>query len=416
MDKAVKGICNILCRDKACLRDLAGRYAEVCADPVQAERRDLWRRHNSLRRTRPPIYVRAFAWQEMPQAKCQCEDPFYRHYEDILRHALFWSALGDDSVFEPWIVVRAVHRCYGWGVAATRHYSGEARGSFKLEYPIKEMADVERLRVPWHEIDEAKTAEAAQKLADAIGDILPVHVDRAPAYRMWSADLSTDLGFLRGIEHFMLDMADNPEWLHRLVKFMSDGVLKTHREAETAGDWSLLAHQNQAMPYAEELPDPAAGVRGVGRRQLWTYMAAQEFTAVSPAMHEEFLLRYQLPILKEFGLVAYGCCEDLTRKIDMLRRIPNLRRIAVSPFADVARCAEQIGADYVLSYRPSPADMVGYGFDPVRIRSILRRDLEVCRGTHADITLKDVETVQHDPDRVRKWVALAREVATEVCG
>ena len=55
--------------------------------------------------------------------------------------------------------------------------------------------------------------------------------------------------------------------------------------------------------------------------------------------------------------------EDLTNKIDMLRTIPNLRRIAVSPFANVRRCAEQIGTDYVMSYRPSPADMVSYGFN-----------------------------------------------------
>jgi hypothetical protein len=198
------------------------------------------------------------------------------------------------------------------------------------------------------------------------------------------------------------------------MQFLSTGVLKAQHEAESAGDWCLGAHQNQAMPYAEELPDPAANVNGVSRGQLWCFMAAQEFTAVSPAMHEEFLLRYQLPILSKFGLTAYGCCEDLTNKIDMLRAIPNLRRIAVSPFANVARCAEQIGKDYVLSYRPSPADMVSYGFDPARIRAILTRDLQACRGCHTDITLKDVETVENDPDRVRHWVSLTREVVDAV--
>ena len=170
------------------------------------------------------------------------------------------------------------------------------------------------------------------------------------------------------------------------------------------------------MPYAMELPDPAANHDGVPRKQLWGYMAGQEFTAVSPAMHDEFLLQYQLPILKHFGLVAYGCCEDLTHKIDMLRQIPNLRRIAVSPFANVVRCAEQIGDRYVLSYRPSPADMVGYGFDEPRIRQILRRDLEACRanGCHVDITLKDVETVQSDCTRVQQWVRVVREVVQQV--
>jgi len=115
-------------------------------------------------------------------------------------------------------------------------------------------------------------------------------------------------------------------------------------------------------------------------------------------------------------LVAYGCCEDLTRKIDMLRQIPNLRRIAVSPFANVAKCAEQIGRDYVISYRPSPADMVSYSFDAARIRTILKRDLAACRGCHVDITLKDVETVGRDPHRVKEWVQITRAVIDELLG
>jgi hypothetical protein len=259
-------------------------------------------------------------------------------------------------------------------------------------------------------VDEEETTRRASRLYDAVGDLIAIDVDRAPAYRVWQADISTDLGYLRGIEHFMADMYDNPEWLHQLVGFMSAGIRRTHDQAEALGHWGLSAHQNQAMPYAEELEDPRPNAGGVRRRQLWCFAAAQEFACVSPAMHEEFLLRYQLPIMSEFGLVAYGCCEDLTRKIDMLRQVPNLRRIAVSPFADVARCAEQLGTQYVISYRPSPSDMVGYGFDEDRIRAILRRDLEACRGRHVDITLKDVETVEYDPTRVRRWTALTRQV------
>ena len=331
-------------------------------------------------------------------------------------HCLFWNSLADDSIFEPWVTMHAVYKCGGWGVAGTRHFSDEPGGSFKIDYPLKEYADIDKLRVPRHAIDEQATALNVEKLSAAIGDIITVNLDRGPAYRMWSGDLSTDLGYLRGIEHFMMDMLDNPEWLHRLVRFMSEGVLKVHNEAEKAGDWGLCAHQNQAMTYAGELKDPKANVNGVKRSELWGYMAAQEFTAVSPAMHDEFLLQYQLPILKPFGLVAYGCCEDLTRKIDMLRQIPNLRRIAVSPFANVAKCAEQIRRDYVLSYRPSPADMVSYRFDEERVRTILRRDLAACRECHTDITLKDVETVEKDPTRVKRWVTVTRGVIDEIFG
>jgi hypothetical protein len=60
--------------------------------------------------------------------------------------------------------------------------------------------------------------------------------------------------------------------------------------------------------------------------------------------------------------------------------------------------------------------MVSYGFDRSRIRTILKRDLESCKNYHVDITLKDVETVQKDPGRIRKWVRLTREIIDETWG
>ena len=157
-----------------------------------------------------------------------------------MRHQLFWDSLGDDSIFEPWVTLPAVFRCSGWGVSGERRRSPSAeRGSYKIDYPIKNPEDISLLRAPRHEIDEEETARRAAILADAIGDIITINVDRAPAYRMWTGDIATDLGHLRGIENFMLDMYDRPEWLHQLVGFMRDGILRTHEQAEAAGDWGL---------------------------------------------------------------------------------------------------------------------------------------------------------------------------------
>jgi hypothetical protein len=404
-------------QDVAILRELAREYLEVCHDPVQAERRRLWRDHNALIATRPLIYTRisgGLSWEEVPEIRdLQCLGTEYRSCERQLRMLLFRASVGDDSVFEPWLTVDAVHRCSGWGLSSSRHTSEEGTHSFKIDYALKELGDLDKLRPPQHEIDEAATSRIVQRVQEAVGDILPVNVSRAPAYRMWTGDIATDLGFLRGIENFMLDMMDNPQWLHRLLAFMRDGILRTHDQAEQAGDWGLGDHQNQSMPYASDLDDPAANARGVGRGKLWYYMAAQEFELVSPAMHEEFLLQYQRPILEKFGLTAYGCCEDLTRKIDMLRSIPNLRRIAAAPRANLRELADQVGTDYVISWRPNPAQMVCCGFDPQSVRRILRDAMEACRGLHVDITLKDITTVENQPQRFAEWTKIAREVADE---
>ena len=405
--------------DITVLRELAKQYVEIAHRPIQDERRGLWRKHNSLVRTRPLIYVRAFAsWNEFPESKLQCEEPLYQAHERVLRQATVQDTFDDDLIIEPWITQRAsvVTPPNGiWGLKYGRIPSPEPGGAWKFDPPIKELADAEGMVEPHHVIDEEATKSNVSRLRDAIGDILEVNVDRSPAYTGWAGDISTHLAYLRDIGQVMWDMVDNPEWLHRLCKFMSDGILQTHDEAEAAGDWRLCNHTNQAMTYAQELDDPEPNSESVTRDKLWLYMAAQEMAQVGPAMHDEFVLQYQMPIMAKFGLISYGCCENLTNKIDMLRQVPRLRRIAVTPVADPPRCAEQIGGDYVVSWRPNPAQMICCGFNPDLIRKIERdaMDAFTANGCHVDITHKDVQTVQGKPENLRRWVEIVRGVTDE---
>jgi len=210
--------------DRECVRSLAQEYAAAAADPVMEERRQLWRDLHNLQSTRPPIYVRAFAWKEMPQNACRCEDPMLRGLEAFFRNQLFRYSFGDDTVLDPWFTVGAALTCWGWGLSGDRTHSGEAGGSWKVDYPIKDLeADLAKLRPPQHGVDEAATAERLERTREVIGDILPVTLDRGPAYRNFAGDISTDLHYLRGIENFMLDMMDTPEAYHRLLAFMRDG-------------------------------------------------------------------------------------------------------------------------------------------------------------------------------------------------
>lgn len=352
-------------------------------------------------------------------AQMECEDPFCRQHERALRMALFQHEVGDDAIQEPWLTVRAAVDGEWeqlWGVREGREPSAMEGGAWKFAPPLKTWDDMERLRPTPHRIDEEATAEAVARLQEAVGDILPIDVVRAPAYWGFSADISTDIAKLRGLEQLMIDMYESPDELHRLLRFMCDGIRAAHDAAEAAGDFGLTCHSNQAMPYAEGLPAPAPNQHGRPRGDLWGFCAAQEYTLISPAFHEEFLFQYQREIIAPFGLTHYGCCEDLTQKIDMLRQLENLRAIAVTPTANVARCAEQIGSDYAISWRPNPTDMVCAGWNEERIRRIIGAGLDACRGQSLHIHLKDVETVQGDPDRLRRWVALVRETADQIWG
>jgi len=404
--------------DVKVLRHLAKHYAEIAAKDVQQERRRLWSRLNSLKPVRPTVLA-TYGTHNLRCGKMfsdhamHCRDPFYRGHERWLRMEIFRDSIGDDYIQEPWITQRAavVGAWRGvFGVEEANTGVPEEGGAWQFDPPIKDWADVAKLRPVPHSIDEAKTARHVARLQDAVGDTLPVNVERGPVWQGFMADLSTDLAGLRGLSQIMVDMYESPAELHSLLGFMRDAVLRGQEAAEAAGDFQLTAQGNQEMTYCEELEWPRANSGPRKRKDLWCHSAAQEFTLISPKMHDEFLLQYQLPVIREFGLAAYGCCEDLTRKIDMLRQVPNLRTVSIAPRADMRKCAEQIGKDYVMSWRPSPADMVCYGFDEARIRRIIRDGMEAAKGCVVAVHLKDVETVQGEPGRLAAWVKLVRSI------
>lgn len=412
--------------EREAVRDLAKRLTELAAEPVQAERRERWRKLNSLKMERPPIQAMVHvAFNETQADSVKSKDPFLRSVEWRLRSELYLNACGGDHVLKPYFVAGPKYKeGYTPGESNTKLWGFELKID-KLEngaldffgdLPLKRLEDAERLVKPPHSIDEARTSEEAERLGELLAGVMPVAVSRAPFYRSFHGDLCSDLVKLRGQEQLLLDMYDNPEWLHRLLAFMRDGVLANQEAAEKAGDFATIDHFNQAEPYVEGLPDPTPEGGSVGRDRLWGFAASQEFTMVSPELFEEFLLQYQIPILERYGLCAYGCCEDLTKKIGLLRRIGNLRRIAVTPYAKLPECARLIGRDYVVSYRPNPTDMISCGFNPERVRSILRRDLaELARnGCAFDITLKDVSTVERDPARAGAWLRIANECVDEL--
>jgi len=407
-------------KESQVVRDLAERYLEIAQQDIQEERRNLWRRHNSLERTRPLILIMPAgqAWAEVSEVECQCEDPFLRGIEGSLRRKIYHDSFGDDTIQEPWLQLAASYVTPPdgpWGPKYGKIPSPEPGGAWKFDPPLQTLEDIDKVAEIQHVIDEEATSKKLERAEEVFGDMLPVSMSRAPYWRHWRGDISTDLAYLRGLEQAMWDMVENPKWLHRLVGKMSEGIRRTHEQAEKAGDWHLCDHQNQAMPYSKELEDPQPDGASVSRDRLWYFAAAQEMAQVSPAMHEEFILNYQLPIVDKFGLCAYGCCEDLTHKMDMVRKIPNLRRIAVTPVADVGQCAEQIGEEYVFSWRPNPSQMICCGFHPELIRKVVRDAMEKSKGCHVDLTLKDIQTVQGKPENLREWVKIVRSITDEYC-
>lgn len=406
-----------LAEDKRILRDLGAQQRAIATTSRQEKLKDEWRRHNSLKKTRPLVVC---SWDEGSNVlatlladQLRCTDPEMRRLELKLRNNIFHAKLMDDWVFEPFVVVDAVKKlppAGDWGYAPVRHRDEDA---FITDPFVLEMSDLDKLVAIDHVIDEKATEEKRLMFEDIFNGAVDVCMNRRPFYANFSrSDLSTSLGEIMGLENMMLAMYDDPELIHAIQKFMQSAILNQFRQANEQGDFTPIGGwwEAQAAPYCEELADPSASAKKCTSKEIWGFCASQEFTLISPAMFDEFMLQYQIPIFENYGLVAYGCCENLTGKIDLLRKIPNLRRIGIAPLANVSACAEQIQRDYVFALRPNPAP-VCHNFDYQNVYKQTDECLRAAQGTCLDITLKDITTVQGDPQRLFDWVKIVHDVA-----
>jgi hypothetical protein len=157
--------------------------------------------------------------------------------------------------------------------------------------------------------------------------------------------------------------------------------------------------------YTDELKpvDASASVR---LSDMWGFGESQETVGVSPSMFAEFVLPYQIPLLDRFGLNCYGCCEPVEKRIDHILKVPRLRRVSVSPWADQEAMARKLGGKCVFSRKPHPG-LISASFDEGRIREDIRSTLRVAGHGPLEIIMKDVHTVQGKAERISGWVRIA---------
>jgi len=404
-------------KEREILRALARRVRELSELPEQEEKRRLWYRHNALERTRPVIFCDPEnGWNEIiPPQSLQCEGRLARHWEMWLRKEIFWGeSMGDDKVIEPYFDVPYMYEETGWGLEE-RIVKVEAWGSYRWDPPLKDYRDMEKLRFPEIHIDEEASEKLLNLAQEVFGDILIV---RRKTVWWWTLGMTWTLVNLRGLEQIMLDMYDHPRELHELMAFLRDGHL---RKLDFLEQHNLLSLNNDGtyvgsggFGYTTELPQKDFDGVHVRTIDMWGFAESQETCYVSPEMFEEFIFPYQYAILERFGLNCYGCCEPLHSRWHVVKRFPRLRRVSVSPWADLRKMAEYLGREYIYSMKPSPSDLAVPRIDEEHIRKKLREALEITKDCCVEVIMKDNHTIGGNPENVIAWCRIAKEEAERV--
>lgn len=298
-------------------------------------------------------------------------------------------------------------KIYGMSETRERH---DDRGSFTWDPPLKSYEDFDKLRMPEITVDPEATRIKKDLAEDTFGGILRVYRKN---YWWWSLGMTYQFVLLRGLENLMYDLYDEPENVHKLMRFLTDCTLRKLEFLEREGLLSVN-HDNDFIGshshgFTTQMPPVQHGV--VTPMNMWGFCESQETVSVSPDMFAEFVFPYQLEIAQKFGLNYYGCCEPLHNRFSIIRKIPRLRKISASPWADLDQMRELLGQRYVMSIKPNPAYIAVENPDWDLVRSELKRIFAATRGCVRELVMKDLNTIGNNPEHVKTWCRIAKEEA-----
>jgi len=404
-------------KDIVTIQELAAQVAEIAGLPIQDEKKRLWRKLNALQPERPMVMIDQVCWNEMDvegQLILKCSDPELRMHEEFLRRVLFqWKYFPVDMVVEDFIrVPMAIHNT-GFGILVQENIAVSDPENtvvgHKYLNQFQHEEDLARIQIPHISHDPEETDRRLSIAHELYDGYLEV--------RAWGADPYLSLWDListwMGVENALYALVDRPDYMHRLVGRVTEGYLtmldQLEDQALLSGPQSLI-HCTGA--YTDELPAPGHNPKKWRTKDMWMFGLAQMFSTVSPRMFKEFEVDYASQICDRFGLVYYGCCDPLDKKMVQVRQIPNVRKVSMSPWVDQERGAAEIGKEYVYSRKPSPAFLAFDVFDPEAVREDLLQTREVSQRYDCplEIILKDISTVRYEPERLFKWAEVAMEV------
>lgn len=407
-------------KDKKILKSLAQEKADKADSSIHARKIKMWKSLNDLEDVRPLVWINEIPWHEMnidDELTLITTNAFSKYLETRLRRSIYlWKHMPSDFVIEPILPCYIVINNTGFGISEEVNIAVTDSSSdiISREFipQIQNDEDIEKIKIPKVNFDNKLTEEKYQVMHDIFDGILKVDKRGVPGF--WFAPWDELIRWW-GVQQALTDLVLRPNLVHKVMERLTQAYLVMLDQYE---DKKLLALNNGnyrigsgGLGYTDKLPKEDFTPGNVRTCDLWGCGTAQIFSNVSPDMHYEFALDYEIKWMKRFGLNYYGCCEPLDKKMDILKRIPNLRKISMSPWVDLELGAKNIGKDYVFSYKPSPSIFAENGWDVEEIERKLFRDLSILKDCNVEIIMKDISTVKYKPQKLWQWAEIAIKVA-----
>ena len=403
--------------EKENLKTLAKKYAEIAWLPAQQERIELWKALNRGAMKRPMIVFDQLPWHELNDdgsLTLTTEDPFWRGMENFMRMTIYkWNRFSADMVVEPVLpvpmAVAGAH--YGIHTEEENIATDSKNDVVSHRYHNQLVNDEDVLKIKDMDVkhDEDETERRLNEAEDLFNGIIQVR-PKGVIFHLGSWD---KISTMMGVTQAYTDLVDRPEFIHKIMRRFTDATLKGIGQINKLKAYDCNENTcHCSYVYTDDLLPGVSEGRGMETENSWAFGLAQLFSSVSPAMTEEFEFPYISELAAHFGGIYYGCCDRLDDRIDLVKQIPNVKKVSCSPWSVREAFAERLGGGLVMSAKPSPAFIAGSAPDYKTVASDLTRTVKAAEkyNVRLEIILKDISTVNYEPERLTEWSKIAASI------
>jgi len=251
---------------------------------------------------------------------------------------------------------------------------------------IKEKKDLLRLKTP--DFYNNRIMSKIHNFYKKINDIVKINnLNLDVMFPDWVRGPFCIAMHLRGIENILIDMIEDPNFVHELMRFITNSRKQfSKKRAEFL---------NEPMPkaklYNDEISTPI----------------------ISKALYDEFILPYEIELSEFYGGVEYWhSCGVTTDFYDSIAKIPGIEMFHIGPWADLSKAVKTFNKNIAFDICLDPrADVLDNNEKNMKkkieeIESISEGRKHAIRADAFQV----INTLEEDLKKMKTWCKIAENV------
>ena len=188
---------------------------------------------------------------------------------------------------------------------------------------------------------------------------------------------------LRGMSNLLVDMFENPRFVHKLMRFVTNAHIMWSEERTKFLGTKIVP----SVIFNDEVNCPT----------------------LSPELYREFVLPYDQKICNFYGGIHWHSCGNVTPLLHLLKEIGKIYSFHVSAWTDISSAVKVFGGDMPLNVALHPSDV--YESTDIEKTAKLKEIIKVCGNIpytiSPDALLTTGRDVKEDVKAIKKWIKIA---------